>query len=95
MQLQEPRFIERLSFPFISGAIPEIWDDAGAYEDFRLSFFEYLEHISTQLSIGGRVPKVPGRILQLIGVTEPRGAAELERMLDSYISEEGWCAANW
>jgi HKD family nuclease len=34
--------LDQLTMPFRRGKIPELWDDDGAYEDFRDSFFDYM-----------------------------------------------------
>ncbi|MBD8627637.1 phospholipase D family protein [Oxalobacteraceae sp. CFBP 8753] len=73
--LDDPRRIRRLAEPFISGAMPEFWDDEDAYQDFRASFFDYLDQVVRSNRSKAKVAQV---ILKRLKVVEPVG------------SEDGW-----
>lgn len=92
MYLDSPDRIERLSLPFVSGAIPEIWDDSQAYLDFHTSFFEYLEYVAKQSQ---NKPKVPGKILNAINADEEFDAEDLMSALEIHLEENGWSENDW
>jgi len=93
LYLQDDVRIKRLALPFISGAIPEIWDDASAYEDFQTSFFEYLDQVAQS---GKRaIPAVPKSILSSINVDESVGAEQLLAFFEDYLQEHSWTDDDW
>lgn len=91
LNLEDPRRFERLVSPFTSGSIPEIWDDAPAYEDFQTTFFDYL----SQISGNGHKPRVPKTILKKLGVEGPTSGDELRSSLEEYLRTTGWENKDW
>ncbi len=83
--------IARLSRPFSSGPVPELWDDRPAYEDFCTTFFDYLDHVARQ----GHRPQVPGRLLDKLDVVESPGGEQLQAQLEEYLGEHGWTDEDW
>ena len=88
-QLLDDEHLERLALPFISGAIPEIWEDGEAYRDFRRSFFEYLGRVSRQV---GKRSNVPMKIIQKLDLDE---LVDLEDQFETYLLDHGWTDADW
>ena len=88
-QILDDEHLKRLARPFISGAIPEIWDDTEAYDDFRRSFFEYLSHIASTV---GNKSNVPMKIIQKLEVD---GIVDFEMQFEAYLSDFGWTDADW
>lgn len=93
MFLQEDKRIQRLARPFISGEIPEIWDDALAYEDFRTSFFDYLFQVAQ--SGKSTIPAVPKSILTMLNTDESESSKQLEELFEEYLQEHGWTDNDW
>lgn len=90
--LQDDTRLDRLARPFTSGAVPEIWDDAGAYDDFTLTYFEYLDQAAR---LGPNSPRVPRLILDKINSDESAGPDSLRTAFEEYLQEEGWPDENW
>ena len=88
-KLNDSKYIEKVCQRFISGALPEIWEDHAAYIDFKNSFFEYLEFIDGQ-NISRSVPKT---ILDKIkGIKHPK---TIEDKIIGYLREFGWGEKDW
>lgn len=90
--LDDPRRIERLSLPFTPGAIPEIWDDALAYEDFSRTFFDYLDLVARREDYR---PTVPSAILKVLNFSESPGGDQLLEQFEEYLENNGWNDDNW
>lgn len=89
--LEDPRRLERLVSPFTSGSIPEIWDDAPAYEDFRTTFFDYLSHVSGK----NNRPRVPRTILRALGIDSWTDGEELLSLFEEHLRTTGWANEDW
>lgn len=93
--LDEDSRVKRLAEPFISGAIPELWDDEEAYLDFRSSFFEYLDQVA-RLRGSKTNAKVARIILKKLGVVEPVGSEEeWSSLFEEFLEENGWTEDDW
>lgn len=91
--LEDDTRLQRLAEPFISGGMPEIWEDAQAYKDFRTSFFEHLDRTSR---LPGNKPKVARIILDCLEVDAPLGAEEeWSAMFEEFLKEYGWREDVW
>lgn len=90
--LTNDEYLERLCSPFVRGAMPEIWDDPVAYQEFETTFFEYLEFVGQ--SPGNR-PRVPGRILKVIGAAVDISAAAAKELLTAHLESAGWDPSRW
>lgn len=91
--LEEPSRIKRLAEPFISGAMPELWDDEEAYLDFRSSFFDYLDQV---VRIKKSKAKVARIILDKLDIIEPIGdEAEWSSLFEDFLQQEPWAEADW
>lgn len=93
MFLQDDKRIQRLARPFISGEIPEIWDDALAYEGFRTSFFDYLFQVAQ--SGKNTIPAVPKSILTALNADELENCDQLEELFEEYLQDNGWKDIDW
>jgi len=93
MHLGDDDRLDRLTKPFISGAMPEIWDDGQAYKDFCTSFFEYLELVSS----AERKSYAPSKILEKIEPYDSPDGKQLSLSLkfDKYLEEFGWTDGDW
>lgn len=91
LTLEDERRLARLVLPFTSGAIPEIWDDAPAYEDFRTAFFDYL----SQVARAGNKPRVPNMILRTLDIGNSSDGEELLGQFEDYLRKTGWTDADW
>ena len=83
--------IDRLSRPFVSGNVPEMWDDKVAYEDFASTFFDYVDQVSRRT----KRPFVPGRILDRLDIQESEDGATLMGLFESYLEEHSWSDEDW
>jgi HKD family nuclease len=91
--LEDETHIERLSRPFASGKMPEIWDDAPAYEDFCSSFFDYLAHVSKPgFRTHAAVPKI---ILDELSIDESVDGEQLREQFEDYLKKHGWSDDDW
>jgi len=91
--LNDPKRIDRLSLPFTPGAIPEIWDDELAYEDFSRTFFDYLDLVARRID---RRPMVPNAILKVLNISESPGSGDqLLGQFEEYLKNNGWTDADW
>lgn len=91
--LDDPRRIKRLAEPFISGAMPELWDDEEAYHDFRASFFDYLDQVVLSKYSKAKVAQV---ILKRLKVTEPVGSEEeWTSLFDDALEVDHWMEEEW
>jgi len=91
-QLEDDERRKRLTHPFVPGKIPEIWDDALAYEDFLKSFFEYLAHIAQR---GSKRPNVPGKILKKIASDDSADTTTLRQGFEKILKVNGWRSEDW
>lgn len=92
MYLEDETRLNRLALPFTSGAIPEIWDDDLAYEDFRTTFFDYLDQVAR---LGSNRPAVPKKILKMLNIDESPGSEQLLLQFKEYLNQSGWTDAHW
>lgn len=91
--LDDPRRIKRLAEPFISGAMPELWDDEDAYQDFRASFFDYLDQVVRSKPNKAKVAQV---ILKRLKVVEPVGSEEeWTSLFDDALEVDHWMEDEW
>jgi len=91
--LEDPARLKRLAEPFISGGMPEIWEDIQAYENFRTSFFDYLDRAAR---LPGNKPKVARIILERLEVDSPLdGEEEWSEMFGEFLKENGWPDEAW
>ncbi|KQN74678.1 hypothetical protein ASF04_26215 [Duganella sp. Leaf61] len=91
--LDDPRRIKRLAEPFISGAMPELWDDEDAYQDFRASFFDYLDQVVRSKRSKAKVAQV---ILRRLNVVEPVGSEdEWTTLFDDALEVDHWMEDEW
>lgn len=84
----EWKYINKLCKRFISGPLPEIWDDYAAYADFKESFFEYIEFLDEQ-KISRLVPK------EILKKIESNKESTIEGKLASYLKASGWHEEYW
>lgn len=73
---------------YVPSAVPEIWEDVEAREDFEDSFFESLE-----IASGSRQwPKATGLLLRAMGVysRRPMAAAKIRERLERSLRDDGW-----
>jgi len=89
--LADNKRLERLSLPFASGVMPEIWDDAEAYGDFRDSFSDHLSLISRSTS-QHRVPKA---ILSKLHGGDSQSGEQLLAEFETYLEDHGWTDDDW
>jgi len=85
--------IKRICSPYVEGILPEIWDDYDAYDEFKTSFFEYLEFLSTKIE--SKIGKVPGIIFYRLEIDSEITKDEIEDKLKRYIEEEKWGIDDW
>ena len=90
--LRDDDRIERLSRPFASGVMPEIWDDDIAYADFKESFSDYLLLIARQKT---HQPAVPKAILSKLDCDKPQDGEELLEDFEDYLKVQGWKDDDW
>jgi hypothetical protein len=91
--LEDKTRLKRLAEPFISGGMPEIWEDVQAYQDFRTSFFDYLDRAARLPSSKPRVARI---ILERLGVDAPLdGEEEWSEVLGEFLGEYGWNDDDW
>lgn len=85
--------IKRLAEPFISGAMPELWDDEHAYLDFRASYFDYLDHVARIKRSHAKVARI---ILDKLKVAAPIGSeAEWSSMFEEFFEDQTWTEEDW
>ncbi|MFC0349243.1 phospholipase D family protein [Undibacterium danionis] len=91
--LEDETRVKRLAEPFISGKIPEIWDDTQAYEDFRTSFYDSLDQAARLMS---NKPKVMKIILGKLQVTDPiNDPDEWTKIFEEFLENNGWENDDW
>ena len=91
--LDVPLRIKRLAEPFISGAMPELWDDEEAYQDFRASFFDYLDQAVTNKRNRAKVAQI---ILKRLQVAGPVGSEEeWTSLFDDALEVNHWKEDEW
>ena len=76
----------RLSRPFVSQRVPEIWDDVVAREAFEESFFESLAEHSRKTKWSRAV----GRLLRAIGIEDEATADDIRDKLEESLSDPKW-----
>ncbi|WP_141839035.1 hypothetical protein [Herbaspirillum sp. SJZ107] len=90
--LEDTARLKRLAEPFISGGMPEIWEDVQAYQDFRVSFFDYLDRAARLPN----KPKVARIILERLDVDAPLGGEEeWAEVFGEFLKENGWTDEAW
>jgi HKD family nuclease len=91
--LEDTTRLKRLAEPFISGGMPEIWEDVQAYRDFRASFFDYLDRVAR---LPGNKPKVARIILERLDIDAPLGGEEeWSDVFGEFLEEYGWTDDAW
>lgn len=91
--LEDTTRLKRLAEPFISGGMPEIWEDVQAYRDFRASFFDYLDRVAR---LPGNKPKVARIILERLDIDGPLGGEEeWSDVFGEFLKEYGWTDDAW
>lgn len=91
--LEDPLRLKRLTEPFISSVMPEIWDDVQPYQDFRTSFFDYLDQA---VRLPSNKPKVARIILERLNVDGPLGGEEQwSSVFDEFLQANGWTDDDW
>ena len=91
--LEDKNRLKRLAEPFISGGMPEIWEDVQAYQDFRSSFFDYLDRAAR---LANNRPKVARIILERLEVDAPlEGEEEWSELFGDFLAENGWTDDVW
>ena len=90
-RLSSDDYKERISSPFVSGAMPEIWDDYAARRDFEESFFEFLQSVSGRASGNSPAAMILGRCNIRGGATDKQIRTALEDLLEG----AGWHPNDW
>ena len=82
---------KRLSRPFVSQRVPEIWDDVVAREAFEESFFESLAEQSRKGRTGkGKRSRAAGQLLHAIGIEDEATAEEVRDKLKESLADSDW-----
>ena len=79
---------ERLSRPFVSQRVPEIWDDVVAREAFEESFFESLAEQSRKGK--GKRSRAADRLLRAIGIKDEAKAKDTRDKLEESLIDPDW-----
>lgn len=91
--LEDKSRLKKLAEPFISAGMPEIWEDVQAYQDFRESFFDYLDRAAR---LASNRPKVARIILERLQVGAPLGGEEeWSEVLSEFLEKNGWSDEAW
>ncbi|MDD3758569.1 MAG: phospholipase D family protein [Advenella sp.] len=87
--LKNKKRFERLTNSFVSGPIPEMWDDKPAYDEFRDTFFDYLDGVAQSQTINYAVTK---SIFEKIG---SENINEIQESFELYLKYKGWENKDW
>ena len=79
---------DRFSRPYVSGYVPEIWEDNLTRQAFESSFFESLAEQSHK----SKWPKAAGELLHAIGVDSEEDPEETRNKLGGMVAS---CEFEW
>ena len=90
-KLQNERWLRRASSDYVSVAVPEIWDDPLAAEEFIDSFFDYVEYVNSSKSAPLIVRSLQNSAHFALGAP----AADIREALEEALRKVGWSPDMW
>ena len=77
---------KRLSHPFVSTYVPELWDDVVARQQFEDTFFESL----AEQSCKHKKSKAARRLLKAVGIKRETTSEEIRKALETKLTDPDW-----